>query len=172
MSHNRIQKQLSAYLDDQLSPANRERVEAHLSICDECAETLSDFQRNRQGIGALRHEAPPIAELVMPQLSDRGAVRRSFLPNMRDIRQWFFRPLMGGAFAVASACLLFGLVYFNLTPTSDDSLNLYLSEHTQHSVYYSSQAEGAADTLDPNATTTPTTVEEDTSYFLDVYLGG
>ena len=171
MNHNRIQKQLSAYLDDQLSPANRAKVEAHLNTCDDCAATLSDFQRNRQGIGALRHEAPPIAEFVLPQLSDRGAVRRSFLPSMRDIRQWFFRPLMGGTFAVVSACLLLGLVYFNLTPTSEDSLNLYLSEHTQYSVYYSSPSEGAADSLDSNAATSPATVEDDTSFFLEVYLG-
>ena len=171
MSHNRIQKQLSAYLDDQLSPKIRARVEAHLNTCDDCAEMLSDFQRNRQGIGALRHEAPPIAELVLPQLSDRGAVRRSFLPSMQDIRQWFFRPLMGGTFAVVSACLLFGLVYFNLTPTSEDSLNLYLSEHTQYSVYYSSPSESATDSLDSNTASSPATVEGDTSFFLEVYLG-
>lgn len=171
MSHNRIQKQLSAYLDDQLSPESRARVETHLSSCDECVEMLSDFQRNRQSIGALRHEAPPIAELVLPQLPDRGPIRRSFLPSIEEIRQWFFRPVMGGTFAVVSACLLFALVYFNLTPTSDDSLDLYLSEHTQYSVYYSTQSDGATDSIDSNGIPSATNVEDDTNFFLGVYLG-
>lgn len=174
MSHNRIQKQLSAYLDDQLSPESRARVEAHLDTCDECVEMLSDFQQNRQSIGALRHEAPPIAELVLPQLSDRGPVRRSFFPSTEDIRHWFSRPVMGGTFAVVSACLLFALVYFNLTPPSDDSLDLYLSEHTQYSVYYSSQSEqsdGTTELINSNTGLLPTNVEDDTSLFVDVYLG-
>ena len=173
MSHNHIQKQLSAYLDDRISLESRARVEAHLNTCNECVEMLSDFQQNRQSIGALRHVAPPIADLVLPQLSDRGAVRRSFLPSAEDIRQWFFRPVMGGTFAVVSACLLFAMVYFNLTPTSDsdDSLDLYLSEHTQYSVYYSSHSDGATDSLDSNGALSPTNVEEDTNFFLEVYLG-
>ena len=172
MSHNRIQKQLTAYMDDELSPENRARVESHLNTCDECVEMLSDFEQNRQAIGTLNHEAPPIAELVLPQLPNRGPVRRSFLPNAEEVRQWFFRPVMGGTFAVISACLLFALVYFNLTPTSDDSLDLYFSEHTQHSVYYSSeQSDGATDSLDSNTTISPTSVEDDTSFLLEVYLG-
>ena len=171
MSHNRIQNQLSAYLDDQLSPESRARVESHLNTCDECVEMLSDFQRNRQNIGALRHEAPPIAELVLPQLCDRGPVRRSVLPSAEDIRQWFFRPVLGGTFAVVSACLLFALVYFNLTPTSDDSLDLYLSEHTQYSVYYSTRSGDATDSIDLNGSLPTTNVEEDTNFLLEVYLG-
>lgn len=171
MNHNRIQKQLSAYLDDQLNPESRARVEAHLNTCDECVEMLSDFQQNRQSIGALKHEAPPIAELVLPQLSDRGPVRRSFLPSMEDIRQWFFRPVMGGTFAVVSACLLFALVYFNLTPTSNDSLDLYLSEHTQYSVYHSTQSDDATDSIDSNGVQSAANVEDDTNLFFEVYLG-
>lgn len=170
MSHNRIQKQLSAYLDDQLSPESRTRVEAHLNTCDECVEMLSDFRRNRQNLGALRHEAPPIAELVLPQLSDRGPVRRGFLPSREEIRQWFFRPVMGGTFAVVSACLLFALVYFNFTPPPDDSLDLYLAEHTQYSVYYSTQPNNASDSIDSNGALPTTNVEDDTNFFLEVYL--
>ena len=171
MNHNRIQKQLSSYLDDQLNPESRARVEAHLNTCDECVEMLSDFQRNRQSLGALRHEAPPIAELVLPQLSDRGPVRRRLLPTTVEIRQWFFRPVMGGTFAVVSACLLFALVYFNLTPTTDDSLDLYLSEHTQYSVYYSTRSDEATDSTDSNGIPSATNVEDDTNFFLGVYLG-
>ena len=171
MSHSRIQKQLSAYLDDQLSPESRTQVETHLNTCDECVDMLSDFQQNRQSISALRHEAPPIAELVLPQLPDRGPVRRSFLPSIEEIRQWFFRPVMGGTFAVVSAGLLLALVYFNLTPTSDDLLDLYLSEHTQYSVYYSTQSDEATDSIDANGIPSPTNVEDDTNFFLAVYLG-
>ncbi|MDE0300097.1 MAG: zf-HC2 domain-containing protein [Candidatus Poribacteria bacterium] len=170
MSHKRIQNQLSAYLDDQLSPENRARIEAHLNTCDECVEMLSDFRRNRQCFGALKHEAPPIADLVLPQLSDRGPVRRRLLPSAEEFRRWFFRPVTGGTFAVVSACLLFALVYLNLTPTSDDSLDLYLSEHTRYSVY-STRSEDANDSIDLNGAQSTTNVEEDTDFLLEVFLG-
>ena len=65
-NHDRIQNQLSAYLDNELSPEQRTIVETHLSECHECADMLADFQRNRQWIGALTHEAPPIADTGSP----------------------------------------------------------------------------------------------------------
>ena len=169
MDHNRIENQLSAYLDDQLSSEKRVKVEAHLNTCDECAKMLADFQQNRQRIGALEHQAPPIADLVLPQLRDRGPVQRKFLPNTEDFRRWFFRPVTGGTFALISACLLLALVYLNLTPVSEDPLDLYLAMHTQHSVYYSSQSDGASDSLDTNIPSA--TAEDDTDIFLEVYLG-
>ena len=169
MDHNRIEKQLSAYLDDQLSPEKRVKVEAHLSTCDECAKMLIDFQQNRERIGALEYQAPPIADLVLSQLPDRGPVRRKFLPNAEDFRRWFFRPVTGGTFALIAACLLLAVVYLNLLAASEDSLDLYLAMHTQHSVYYSSQSDGANDSLDTNIPSA--TAEVDTDIFLEVYLG-
>jgi len=171
MDHNRIENQLSAYLDDQLSSEKRVNVDAHLNTCDGCAEMLADFQQNRQRIGELEHKVPPIADLILPQLRDLGPVQRKFLPNAEDLRWWFFRPVTGGMFALVSACLLFAFVYFNFTPASEDSLNLYLAMHTQHSVYHSSQSDGVSDSFHAETNTPYTSIEDDTDVFLEVYLG-
>ena len=81
-NHDRIQNQLSAYLDNELSPEQRTVVETHLSECRECTEMLADFQRNRQWISALTHEAPPIADQVLPQLTDRGPFDENCSPAL------------------------------------------------------------------------------------------
>lgn len=171
MNHNRIEKQLSAYLDAELSPENRTKVEAHLRTCHECAGMLSDFQQNRRRIGALRHQAPPIADLVLSQLPDRGPVQRRFLPNAQDFRRWFFRPVTGGAFGFISACILSALIYFNLTPAAEDSLDAYLEMHMQNSVHYLPQSIGGNESLDSSTLTASTTPNDDTDFFLEVYLG-
>jgi hypothetical protein len=38
-----VEERLSAYLDGELAPAERQEVEAHLRGCDECARRLADF---------------------------------------------------------------------------------------------------------------------------------
>ena len=58
MNHQRVQEELSAYLDNELTPAMREQVEAHLRACSECAEILSTFQNNRQMIANIAHPVP------------------------------------------------------------------------------------------------------------------
>jgi len=58
MNHKRIQDELSAYLDNELTPSRHEQVEAHLRSCSECAAMLSAFQKNRQRIADLSHPVP------------------------------------------------------------------------------------------------------------------
>ena len=43
--HQEITEQLSEYLDDELTPPEREAVEAHLQECEECRDTLTDLRR-------------------------------------------------------------------------------------------------------------------------------
>lgn len=69
MNHQRIQKELSAYLDNELTLAMRERVEAHLRACNECSEMLSAFQKNRQMIADLPHAVPStLKDAVMAKI--------------------------------------------------------------------------------------------------------
>ena len=171
MNHNRIQKQLSAYLDDELSLERRTKVEAHLNTCHECVRMLSDFQQNRRSLGAWRHQVPSISHLVLSRLRDRGPVQRRCLPNEVDLRRWFFRPVTGGVFAFISACILSALVYFNLTPAADYSLDVYLEMHNQNSVYYLPQSIDENDSLDANKTISSAMPNDDTDFFLEVYLG-
>ena len=176
-NHNRIHNQLSAYLDNELSPEQRTVVETHLSECHECAEMLADFQRNRQWIGALTHEAPPIVDQVLPQLPDRDPVRRKLLPSFGEIWDWVCRPAISGIGALAMVGLVWALVYFNLmmpdsqdTYTSD-SLDFYLTVHTEEAAYNPLYSYAVTDSLSIDTNIPDITVEDNTALLLEVHLG-
>ena len=72
--HTQFQDELSAYLDNELAPAEHQRIEAHLHTCSECSETLAAFQENRQRIKTLAHPAPAsIHDTVMAQIRQQTA---------------------------------------------------------------------------------------------------
>ena len=54
--------QLSDYLDDELAPAERAAVEAHLASCHECSGTLEEL-RGVVARAAALPARPPAAEL-------------------------------------------------------------------------------------------------------------
>ena len=176
-NHDRIQKQLSAYLDDELSPEQRTIVETHLSECHECAEMLTDFQQNRQWIGALTHEAPPIADLVFPQLADRGPVRPKFFPSFSELWNWISRPAISDVGALAMVGLVVALVYFNLMmPGSQDTytadpLDFYLAVHTEDTVYNPLHSYAVTDSFGEDTNTQDTPITDNTDLLLEVHLG-
>ncbi len=176
-NHDRIQNQLSAYLDHEFGPEQRIIVEAHLSECHECSEMLAEFQRNRQWIAALTHEAPPVADLVLPQLADRGPVRRRFFPSFSELWDWVCRPAIRGVGALATVSLVLALIYFNLmmpgskdTYTSDP-LDFYLTVHTEDTAYNPLHSYAVADSFSVDINTPDTTVADNTDLLLEVHLG-
>ena len=58
MNHRRIQEELSAYLDNELTPSRRKQIEAHLHSCDACSDMLSAFQKNRQRVSNIARPVP------------------------------------------------------------------------------------------------------------------
>ena len=69
MNHKHIQNELSAYIDNELSPNRHKEVEAHLRSCEACAEMLSVFQKNRQMVADLSHPAPStLKDAVMAKI--------------------------------------------------------------------------------------------------------
>ncbi len=176
-NHNRIQKQLSAYLDDELSPEQRLSVEVHLSECRECTAILADFQRNRQWIGALTHEAPPIADTVLPQLADRGPVRRRQLPSFGELWDWVCRPAISSVGALAMVGLVVALVYFNLMiPATQDTytadpLDFYLAVHTEDTAYNPLYSYAVTDSFGADTNIPDTTIQDNTDLLLEVHLG-
>ena len=176
-NHNRIQNQLSAYLDNELSPEQRMSIEVHLGECHECAQILADFQRNRRWIGALTHEAPPIADLVIPQLIDRGPVRRKFFPSFSELWDWACRPAISGVGALATVGLVLVLVYFNLmmpgpeNTYTADPLDFYLTVHTEDAAYNPLYSYAVAGSSGVEINGSNTTVEDTTDLLLEVHLG-
>lgn len=144
MNHKRIQNDLSAYFDNELSPNRHKEIEAHLRSCEACAEMLSAFQKNRQMVADLSHPVPStLKDAVMAKIHEQAAeakieepARTPWLPDMGkwipDLGRWFFRPVTAGATAVLTLALIFGALYFQpTTPQYDETLDFYFGLHTE-----------------------------------------
>ena len=97
MKHKQIQKQLSAYLDDELDLLDCRQVEMHLRTCSECAEILADFRHNSQWVTNLRQTAPSGTwEAVQQQITAGNRVK-----NQNRWRRWIFRPITASVATLA-----------------------------------------------------------------------
>ncbi len=192
MNHKRIQNQLSAYLDDELTPVMQAQVEEHLLVCSECRDMLSAFQKNRRQFASLVHPAPPIKDAVMahiraqtaPAATDgfsrfewlTGSLRRTarYLIDCTKAacgtRPWYFRPLTAGATGVLTLALLLGFLYFYpTTPHYEDALDVYFGIHTEQISGNPLKSNVGMPLISTPVSTLDTV--DDTELFLDLYLG-
>ncbi len=142
--HAEFQDELSAYMDNELAPAMRARMETHLHACSECSDMVSAFRENRARVRRLEHPAPAtIKDAVMAKIQEQVAeadVERA-APTPRfpdigkwlpDLGRWFFRPVTAGATAVLTLALILGALYFQPnTPEYDETLDFYFGLHTE-----------------------------------------
>ena len=142
--HEQIQDELSAYLDDELAPDTRTRIESHLRTCAECSDMLAAFQQNREQIRRLEHRAPAsIQHAVITQIRQQTAqasvekpTRTLQLPDiggwLLDFGRWFFRPVTAGATGVLTLALILGALYFYPSGSQyEETLDYYFGLHTQ-----------------------------------------
>lgn len=142
--HAEFQGELSAYIDDELAPAMRNRLEIHLHACSECSDMVSAFRENRERIKQLAHPAPAfIKDAVMAKIHEQAAEadveksdRATWFPDigkwLPDLGRWFFRPVTAGATAVLTLALIFGALYFQPnTPQYGETLDFYFGLHTE-----------------------------------------
>jgi hypothetical protein len=87
---------LVAYLYDECDPAEREAIEAHLSLCASCTDTVAALQATRAHLKAW---TPPEAELGF-QIVKQPAVSRA--------AHWWQQPLPAWA-QMAAAALIFAI---------------------------------------------------------------
>lgn len=167
MKHQRIQKQLSAYLDNELAPIMRQEVDDHLRDCQECVDMLADFKQNRQRIAALVHPAPSMKNVVLAKIQEAAPQNKL----LSILRRWVFRPFTVGATAFSTVCLVVAFFIFTYSPAPqyDELLDFFFGVHTE---------EVANNPLKSNVATplnTPTTftedMGEDTETLLNLYLG-
>ncbi len=64
--HARLREQLSAYIDDELSPPERFEVEHHLETCLECREELDDLQTIARATSLLPEVSAPRSFILAP----------------------------------------------------------------------------------------------------------
>lgn len=93
--HQRIEEMLSAYIDGELSPKERARVERHLAQCEVCARNLRTL---RQTVGLLR-QLPTVP-------APRSFVLR---PAPRPVRAGRAYTYLRAATALAAALLIVAL---------------------------------------------------------------
>ena len=183
--HTQFQDELSAYLDDELAPATRQRIEAHLHSCSECSEMLSVFQENRSRIKALEHPAPSsIENAVMTkirqqaaQVHEEGPTRTGWIPDigrwLPDFGRWFLRPVTAGATGMLTLILILGALYFYPNGAQyDETLDLYFGLYTEQ-LEDNPLKSNVVRPIDPtpvDGDNAITGTVDDTELFLDLYL--
>ena len=69
---------VTEYLDDALAPEQRDRVDAHLAICDDCRSVLDQWRLTIELTGELRHDE---VDVIDPH------ARASLMAAFRDARR-------------------------------------------------------------------------------------
>mgnify|MGYP000126744046 CR=1 FL=1 len=82
MTHDRIGRQLSAYLDRELTPEEARAVERHLDGCPACREELEALRQTRALLRALPER--PLPEDFWPELR-RTLQRQAAAPRARGL---------------------------------------------------------------------------------------
>jgi Putative zinc-finger len=85
----KIQAELSAYLDNELSSGGRLAIEEHLRGCDDCQKRLAELKELSLGVMALPRLQPAPGFLT----EVRRRISREAKPQSRDWRDQLFRPL-------------------------------------------------------------------------------
>ncbi len=103
---------LLAYLDDELGPQERARVEEHLAQCDRCREELARLAALRAGLDATFHAA--LDPVRMPPTADERIRERLRERVERRTVGWNLWPRLSPALHVALALLvlLFGALTY------------------------------------------------------------
>ncbi len=99
---------LSAYLDRELDPRPRRRVEAHLTGCSECRRQLASLERVTMELHALeRLSAPPQIGLELSRVTSLARVESGFLEKLEaQISRWTYSGSLLPLFAVVLALVV------------------------------------------------------------------
>jgi hypothetical protein len=108
MNCERCEEILSAYLEEEAGPAEKELVEFHLASCPDCAALAASLRRTRQALAGFPElEVPPrllSALYAIPQRKKRFSLTFDFL----------LKPALQPVFAAATVFLtLLSFYFFN-----------------------------------------------------------
>lgn len=113
-SHKRTTEAFSAYLDGELAPPERARVDEHLATCIQCRVSLERFRHTVGRLGALKRPAPGnFLQSVQAQINRRSRGRffgKRFLLFGRIPFEWL-------SLATIVAMLLYYIVFLQSAPT-------------------------------------------------------
>lgn len=185
MLHNRIKTQLSAYLDDELSPRQKQRVKEHLAICEECHLLLQDLREVSNRVASLRQKAPKDLWLAIDAKLDliSPASQSSLVDHLWQWTWRWLQPIVKPVpIAVGTASIICGILLVLLlqqpqeTSSQQIPIDVYLTVHTRD---YSQESLVPDQTLnleqqdDSEATEQEQeqTYDSEIDFYLTVYLG-
>ena len=90
-----IQKKLSSYIDDALSPEERMLIDEHLTSCQKCSASLADMRKTLEYIQKIEDVEPPpwLTQKVMTKVKEEVVATRFRAKPKRGILQKLFYPL-------------------------------------------------------------------------------
>jgi len=113
-SHQRTAEVFSAYLEGELAPEDRARVDEHLATCLQCRVSLERFRRTVGRLGSLKRPAPGnFLAGVQAQINRRSRGRffgKRFLLFGRIPFEWL-------SLAMIVAMLVYYIVVLQTSPT-------------------------------------------------------
>jgi anti-sigma factor RsiW len=113
-SHQRITEAFSAYVEGDIAPAERARVDEHLAMCMQCRVSLERFRRTVGRLGALKRTAPGnFLASVQEQINRRSRGRFFAKRNLLFGRipfEWL-------SLAMIVAMLVYYIVVLQTSPT-------------------------------------------------------
>ena len=112
--HQRVSEAFSAYVEGELPPAERARVEEHLGTCIQCRVSLERFRRTVGRLNALKRTAPgDFLAGVQAQINRRSRGRffgKRYLLFGRIPFEWL-------SLAMIVAMLVYYIVFLQTSPT-------------------------------------------------------
>ncbi len=132
MTHGRLERQLSAYLDEELTPEESTEVRAHLDRCTACQEELARLRRVKQLLGALPEKAPPQEFWISLRRGLESPAPPVWLAILELLRSAFRRPAVAiAAFAVVVLLIALPLVkgHIDRLRAAETGVDVYVREH-------------------------------------------
>jgi len=96
--------ELSAYLDGEVSEAQRRSIEAHLAVCPVCRRERERLERSKTML-SVPVEQPQFHEQLMRRIESEEATRRSWIPSLR----WPRLATAGAALVCVAVALAVGV---------------------------------------------------------------
>jgi len=120
MSCDEIQKSLSLYVDDGVTPEARTVCYRHLEVCPVCRARLAELRELRHGLAMLARPAPPVG---LVRSINKALIAEAFADKARrnltfgDVVSGWLQPWVTRyAFSSVASLILFGAVFLALRP--------------------------------------------------------
>ena len=120
MSCDEIQKSLSLYVDDGLTPRTRAVCYQHLEVCPVCRAQVGELRSIRHGLAMLTQPLPPadlIPSINKALVAEASAQRARRNITLGDVVSGWLQPRpMRYAFSSLASLILFSAVFLALWP--------------------------------------------------------